>query len=98
MKLQSPSPKTNRDRCDSGVGGSLTRDIGKRREKWTSFVKSHRPMFSNRSDELNMSSLSVKQYDKLRKFALVRITALLEKHSPSGTLIGQKSFAWNKLK
>lgn len=101
MKLQSCTPtKTSRERCDSGVGGSLTRDIGKRREKWTSFMKSHRPSFSNKSDELNISSLSVKQYDKLRKFALVRITALLEKYSPaSSSLITQKYFPWkDKLK
>ncbi len=84
---------TKRERCDSGVGGSLTREIGKKRnrEKWSSFVKSHRPSF--KSTELQVNSLSVKQYAKLKKFALVRITALLEKHSQ----VGPKS-TWNKFK
>lgn len=63
----------------------------KRREKWTSFVKSHK--LSTKSSQLCMSSLSVKQYSKLKKFALVRITALMDKHS----LVSQKS-SWDVFK
>ncbi len=82
-----------RERCDSGVGGSLTRQAGQRRcrEKWNSFVRTHRPSF--RCAELQMNALSVKQHAKLKKFALVRITALLEKSSQAC----QKS-GWNRFK
>ncbi len=40
-----------------------------------------------------MNSLSVNQYSKLKKFALVRMTALMEKYSQSC----QKS-GWNRFK
>lgn len=84
-----------RERCDSGVGGSLTREpIGRRREKWTSFRISHRQA-EMASPELIISSLSVKQYAKLKKFALVRITALLEKYSQQTSPV--KS-GWDKFK
>lgn len=90
--LNNNSSAKRRERRDSGVGGSLTRDIGKRREKWNSFVKSHRPSFKSAST-LQMSSLSVKQFSKLKKFSLVRITALMEKYSQQC----QKS-GWNRFK
>lgn len=82
---------TKRERRDSGVGGSLTREISKRREKWGSFVKSHRPSF--KSSKLQISTLTVKQYSKIKKFSLVRITALTEKYNQSG----QKS-SWNRFR
>lgn len=62
------------------------------REKWASFIKSHRPSFKS-SSHLQMNSLSVKQYCKLKKFALVRITALMEKYSQAC----QKS-GWTRFK
>ena len=86
---------TRRERRDSGMGGSLTRGgvCGRRRnrEKWSSFVRSHRASF--KSSKLQLNAISVRQFSKLKKFAHVRITGLMEKYSPNC----QKS-GWNRFK
>jgi len=101
-----------RERCDSGVGGSLSREpVGRRREKWTSFRMSHQhgneavvgPGGSEAGpaaggSQLFISGLSVKQYAKLKKFALLRLTALLEKNGHHVQQAPNVKFSWHKFK
>ncbi len=99
-----------RERCDSGVGGSLSREpVSRRREKWTSFRMSHQhaqqnigfgsaPGKNSNSSQLFISGLSAKQFAKLKKFALLRLTALLEKHGHHSQQASSVKFNWNKFK
>lgn len=66
--------------------------VTRRKEKWASFIKPHRP--SLKSSKLQLNTLSVRQFVKLRKFGLVRLTGIMDKHIPS---YSQKS-SWNRLK
>ena len=80
-----------RDRCDSGVDGlSLGRCNNK---KWSSFKVTD---LANPDLGVSISGLSVKQYVKLKKFALVRITTLLEKKNEQQRLAIK--FSWNRFK
>ncbi|XP_066515550.1 stAR-related lipid transfer protein 8 isoform X2 [Hoplias malabaricus] len=66
-----------RERRDSGVGASLTRPS--RKLRWHSFQNSHRPSISSASQEINHQSTA--QLNLLQKYSLLRLTAVLEKHT-----------------
>ncbi|XP_026067764.1 stAR-related lipid transfer protein 13-like isoform X6 [Carassius auratus] len=66
-----------RERRDSGVGASLTRPS--RKLRWHSFQNSHRPSVTSASLEINRQSAA--QLNLLQKFSLLRLTAILEKHT-----------------
>ncbi|XP_060680028.1 rho GTPase-activating protein 7 isoform X1 [Hemiscyllium ocellatum] len=70
-----------RERRDSGVGASLTRSNRRQRFRWGSFQISHRPSLNSASLQIN--SQSVAQMNLLQKFSLLKLTALMEKYSPS---------------
>ncbi|XP_072262299.1 rho GTPase-activating protein 7 isoform X2 [Pyxicephalus adspersus] len=74
-------------RRDSGVGASLTRS-NRHRFRWHSFQSSHRP--SLRSASLQINCQSVTQINLLQKFSLLKLTALLEKYTPSN----KHGFSW----
>ncbi|XP_016298986.1 stAR-related lipid transfer protein 13-like [Sinocyclocheilus anshuiensis] len=65
------------ERRDSGVGASLTRP--NRKLRWHSFQNSHRPSVTSASLEINRQSAA--QLNLLQKFSLLRLTAILEKHT-----------------
>uniref|UniRef100_A0A8C2B622 StAR-related lipid transfer (START) domain containing 8 n=1 Tax=Cyprinus carpio TaxID=7962 RepID=A0A8C2B622_CYPCA len=69
-----------RERRDSGVGASLTRPS--RKLRWHSFQNSHRPSVTSASLEINRQSAA--QLNLLQKFSLLRLTAILEKHTDTG--------------
>ncbi|KAG8134943.1 hypothetical protein E2320_008011 [Naja naja] len=68
------------ERRDSGVGASLTRS-NRHRMRWHSFQSSHRPSLS--SVALQIDCQSVAQMNLLQKYSLLKLTALLEKYTPS---------------
>ncbi|XP_058897559.1 stAR-related lipid transfer protein 13 isoform X2 [Kogia breviceps] len=68
-----------RDRRDSGVGASLTRP--NRRLRWNSFQLSHQPQPSTASPHI--SGQTAGQLNLLQRFSLLRLTAIMEKHSTS---------------
>uniref|UniRef100_A0A8C5STA0 StAR related lipid transfer domain containing 13 n=1 Tax=Laticauda laticaudata TaxID=8630 RepID=A0A8C5STA0_LATLA len=68
-----------RERRDSGVGASLTRP--NRRLRWHSFHISHQ--LSHALGSLQISNQSAAQLNLLQKFSLLRLTAIMEKHSMS---------------
>ncbi|KFO33367.1 StAR-related lipid transfer protein 13 [Fukomys damarensis] len=68
-----------RERRDSGVGASLTRP--NRRLQWNSFQLSHQPRPSPAS--AHISSQTAGQLNLLQRFSLLRLTAIMEKHSMS---------------
>ncbi|XP_039220907.1 rho GTPase-activating protein 7 isoform X1 [Crotalus tigris] len=68
------------ERRDSGVGASLTRS-NRHRMRWHSFQSSHRPSLS--SVALQIDCQSVTQMNLLQKYSLLKLTALLEKYTPS---------------
>ncbi|XP_046371993.2 rho GTPase-activating protein 7-like isoform X3 [Haliotis rufescens] len=73
-----------RERRDSGVGSSLTRapsDKKRKRIRWHSFQKCHRPSLNSR--DLQIAALSVRQLMVLRKLSLLKLTAIMEKYSPT---------------
>ncbi|XP_068134709.1 rho GTPase-activating protein 7 isoform X2 [Hyperolius riggenbachi] len=74
-------------RRDSGVGASLTRS-NRHPFRWHSFQSSHRP--SLRSASLQINCQSVTQINLLQKFSLLKLTALLEKYTPSN----KHGFSW----
>ncbi|XP_075716136.1 rho GTPase-activating protein 7 [Rhinoderma darwinii] len=74
-------------RRDSGVGASLTR-TNRQRFRWHSFQSSHRP--SLRSASLQINCQSVTQINLLQKYSLLKLTALLEKYTPSN----KHGFSW----
>uniref|UniRef100_A0A4W4DR70 DLC1 Rho GTPase activating protein n=1 Tax=Electrophorus electricus TaxID=8005 RepID=A0A4W4DR70_ELEEL len=76
-----------RDRRDSGMGPSLTLN-NRLKLRWPSFQSSHRP--SGSSSHLQVGCQSVQQMNLLRKYSLLKITALLEKHTPAS----KHGFSW----
>ncbi|KAJ8262325.1 hypothetical protein GJAV_G00165170 [Gymnothorax javanicus] len=77
-----------RERRDSGVGASLTRSIRPQKLRWHSFQCSHRPSLP--SALLQIHCQSVLQMNLLQKFSLLKLTALLEKHTPTN----KHGFSW----
>ncbi|XP_070553254.1 rho GTPase-activating protein 7-like isoform X2 [Ptychodera flava] len=70
-----------RERRDSGVGSSLSRSMRRPRIRWHSFSKSHRPSLNSRPFQIH--NLSAGQIMVLRKLALLKLTAMMERHSVS---------------
>lgn len=68
-----------RERRDSGVGASLTRP--NRRLRWNSFQLSHQPQPSTASPHI--SNQTAGQLNLLQRFSLLRLTAIMERHSMS---------------
>ncbi|XP_062865059.1 rho GTPase-activating protein 7 isoform X2 [Trichomycterus rosablanca] len=77
-----------RERRDSGVGASLTRTCRPQKLRWPSFQNSHRPSVS--SSPLQLGCQSVLQMNLLQKYSLLKLTALLEKHTPTN----KHGFSW----
>ncbi|KAK3507372.1 hypothetical protein QTP70_014895, partial [Hemibagrus guttatus] len=77
-----------RERRDSGVGASLTRANRPQKLRWPSFQNSHRPSMS--SSTLQLDCQSVLQMNLLQKYSLLKLTALLEKHTPTN----KHGFSW----
>uniref|UniRef100_A0A2I4HY30 StAR related lipid transfer domain containing 13 n=1 Tax=Nomascus leucogenys TaxID=61853 RepID=A0A2I4HY30_NOMLE len=77
--LNESEPPGVRDRRDSGVGASLTRP--NRRLRWNSFQLSHQPRPAPASPHI--SSQTANQLSLLQRFSLLRLTAIMEKHSMS---------------
>ncbi|XP_014430146.2 stAR-related lipid transfer protein 8 isoform X1 [Pelodiscus sinensis] len=75
-----------RERRDSGVGASLTRPC--RKLRWHSFQNSHRPSLNSASLEINRQSSA--QLNLLQKCSLLRLTAIMEKHS----VPNKQAWAW----
>nr|XP_060634534.1 rho GTPase-activating protein 7 isoform X1 [Anolis sagrei ordinatus]XP_060634535.1 rho GTPase-activating protein 7 isoform X1 [Anolis sagrei ordinatus] len=80
-------PAGLQERRDSGVGASLTRS-NRHRMRWHSFQSSHRPSLSSAS--LQIDCQSVAQMNLLQKYSLLKLTALLEKYTPSN----KHGFSW----
>uniref|UniRef100_A0ABM5GIC5 Rho GTPase-activating protein 7 n=1 Tax=Pogona vitticeps TaxID=103695 RepID=A0ABM5GIC5_9SAUR len=80
-------PTGIQERRDSGVGASLTRS-NRHRMRWHSFQSSHRPSISSAS--LQIDCQSVAQMNLLQKYSLLKLTALLEKYTPSN----KHGFSW----
>ncbi|XP_026123507.1 rho GTPase-activating protein 7-like isoform X1 [Carassius auratus] len=79
---------SSRERCDSGVGASLTRANRPQRLRWPSFQSSHRPSLS--STVLQVGCQSVLQMNLLQKYSLLKLTALLERYTPTN----KHGFSW----
>ncbi|XP_027709483.1 rho GTPase-activating protein 7 isoform X1 [Vombatus ursinus] len=77
-------PSDIQERRDSGVGASLTRS-NRPRLSWQS---SHQPGESSTVPQI--SSQSVAQMNLLQKYSLLKLTALLERHTPSN----KHGFSW----
>ncbi|XP_054556800.1 rho GTPase-activating protein 7 isoform X1 [Talpa occidentalis] len=75
------------ERRDSGVGASLTRS-NRHRLRWHSFQSSHRPSLNSVSLQINCQSVA--QMNLLQKYSLLKLTALLEKYTPSN----KHGFSW----
>ncbi|XP_076151127.1 rho GTPase-activating protein 7 isoform X1 [Alosa pseudoharengus] len=82
------NPAGERERRDSGVGASLTRANRPQKLRWPSFQSSHRPSLS--SSLLQIGCQSVLQMNLLQKYSLLKLTALLEKHTPTN----KHGFSW----
>ncbi|KAM6177933.1 stAR-related lipid transfer protein 13 isoform 2-T2 [Rhynchocyon petersi] len=76
--LEAETPGST-ERRDSGVGASLTRPS--RRFRWDSFQLSHQPQPSTTSPLISHQTAS--QLNLLQRFSLLRLTAIMEKHSLS---------------
>ncbi|CAK6442928.1 unnamed protein product [Pipistrellus nathusii] len=76
--IESETPGV-KERRDSGVGASLTRP--NRRLRWNSFQLSHQPQPSTASPHISNQTAS--QLNLLQRFSLLRLTAIMEKHSMS---------------
>uniref|UniRef100_A0A8C2JS95 Rho GTPase-activating protein 7 n=1 Tax=Cyprinus carpio TaxID=7962 RepID=A0A8C2JS95_CYPCA len=79
---------SSRERCDSGVGASLTRANRPQKLRWPSFQSSHRP--SLLSTVLQVGCQSVLQMNLLQKYSLLKLTALLERYTPTN----KHGFSW----
>uniref|UniRef100_A0A671NE88 Rho GTPase-activating protein 7 n=1 Tax=Sinocyclocheilus anshuiensis TaxID=1608454 RepID=A0A671NE88_9TELE len=79
---------SSRERCDSGVGASLTRANRLQKLRWPSFQSSHRPSLS--STVLQVGCQSVLQMNLLQKYSLLKLTALLERYTPTN----KHGFSW----
>ncbi|XP_023686479.2 rho GTPase-activating protein 7 isoform X1 [Paramormyrops kingsleyae] len=76
------------ERRDSGVGPSLLRTNRPPKLRWPSFQDSHRASLPSAPRQL--STQSVLQMNLLQKFSLLKLTALLEKHTPAN----KHAFSW----
>ncbi|TRY88980.1 hypothetical protein DNTS_013349 [Danionella cerebrum] len=79
---------TSRERCDSGVEASLTQANRPQKLRWPSFQSSHRPSLS--STMLQIGCQSVLQMNLLQKYSLLKLTALLERYTPTN----KHGFSW----
>ncbi|XP_052401214.1 rho GTPase-activating protein 7 isoform X1 [Carassius gibelio] len=79
---------SSRERCDSGVGASLSRANRPQKLRWPSFQSSHRP--SLLSTVLQVGCQSVLQMNLLQKYSLLKLTALLERYTPTN----KHGFSW----
>ncbi|KAK1175943.1 rho GTPase-activating protein 7-like isoform X1 [Acipenser oxyrinchus oxyrinchus] len=79
---------SSRQRRDSGVGASLTRSSRPQKLRWHSFQSSHRPSLSSLLLQINCQS--VMQMNLLQKYSLLKLTALLEKYTPTN----KHGFSW----
>lgn len=77
-----------RERRDSGVEASLSRSNRPQKLRWPSFQSAHR--LSASSSTLHLSCQSVLQMNLLQKYSLLKLTALLEKHTPTN----KHGFSW----
>ncbi|XP_010218866.1 PREDICTED: rho GTPase-activating protein 7 isoform X1 [Tinamus guttatus] len=84
---ETEEPSGVQDRRDSGVGASLTRS-SRHKLRWHSFQSSHRPSLSSASLQINCQSVA--QMNLLQKYSLLKLTALLEKYTPSN----KHGFSW----
>ncbi|XP_053921255.1 rho GTPase-activating protein 7 isoform X1 [Cuculus canorus] len=84
---ETEEPSGMQDRRDSGVGASLTRS-SRHRLRWHSFQSSHRPSLTSASLQINCQSVT--QMNLLQKYSLLKLTALLEKYTPSN----KHGFSW----
>ncbi|XP_062431609.1 rho GTPase-activating protein 7 isoform X2 [Rhea pennata] len=84
---ETEEPSGAQDRRDSGVGASLTRS-NRHKLRWHSFQSSHRPSLSSASLQINCQSVA--QMNLLQKYSLLKLTALLEKYTPSN----KHGFSW----
>ncbi|KAM4900461.1 rho GTPase-activating protein 7 isoform 3-T4 [Sylvia borin] len=84
---ETEEPTGIQDRRDSGVGASLTRS-SRHKLRWHSFQSSHRPSLSSASLQINCQSVA--QMNLLQKYSLLKLTALLEKYTPSN----KHGFSW----
>ncbi|XP_014346376.1 rho GTPase-activating protein 7 isoform X2 [Latimeria chalumnae] len=78
---ESEEPSGIHYRRDSGVGASLTRCNRRQKLRWHSFQSSHRPSLNSASLQINCQSVT--QMNLLQKYSLLKLTALLEKYTPS---------------
>ncbi|XP_006879647.1 PREDICTED: stAR-related lipid transfer protein 13 [Elephantulus edwardii] len=76
-----------RERRDSGVGASLTRPS--RRLRWDSFQLSHQPQPVTESPLISHQTAG--QLNLLQRFSLLRLTAIMEKHS----LCSKHGWTWS---
>ncbi|XP_048852222.1 rho GTPase-activating protein 7-like isoform X2 [Brienomyrus brachyistius] len=76
------------ERRDSRVGPSLLRTNRPPKLRWPSFQDSHRASLPSAPRQLNAQS--VLQMNLLQKFSLLKLTALLEKHTPAN----RHAFSW----
>ncbi|XP_043918435.1 rho GTPase-activating protein 7 [Protopterus annectens] len=81
-------PCGTQERRDSGVDASLTRPTGRQRLKWHSFQSSHRPSLNSATLQINCQSVT--QMNVLQKYSLLKLTALLERYTPSN----KHGFSW----
>ncbi|XP_051983010.1 rho GTPase-activating protein 7 isoform X1 [Xyrauchen texanus] len=79
---------SGRERSDSGVGASLTQANRPQKLRWPSFQRSHRPSLS--STVLQVGCQSVLQMNLLQKYSLLKLTALLERYTPTN----KHGFSW----
>ncbi|XP_051559278.1 rho GTPase-activating protein 7-like isoform X2 [Myxocyprinus asiaticus] len=79
---------SGRERSDSGVGASLTQANRPQKLRWPSFQRSHRPSLS--SKVLQVGCQSVLQMNLLQKYSLLKLTALLERYTPTN----KHGFSW----
>ena len=56
-------------------------DRRRHRIRWHSFVKSHRPSLNSRN--LQISNMSAGQLLVMHKLSLLKVTAIMEKYSPT---------------
>uniref|UniRef100_A0A8C4PYK4 DLC1 Rho GTPase activating protein n=1 Tax=Eptatretus burgeri TaxID=7764 RepID=A0A8C4PYK4_EPTBU len=69
------------ERHDSGTAHGLARPNRRQRLRWHSFQTSHRPSLGSAS--LHIESQSVAQMNLAQRLCLLRLTALMEKYTPS---------------
>ena len=71
-----------------GLPDSVPLFSRRHRLRWHSFQSSHRPSLSSVSLQINCQSVA--QMNLLQKYSLLKLTALLEKYTPSN----KHGFSW----